>query len=138
MAVKMGRDGMVKIGGDVVAYIDNWSMDANIDALEVTAFGNKNRAYAYGLKNVTAQMSGAFDATDTAQLAIRDTFMSTSTAAKTTAILIWNSSATTGAIKGYSGTALLTNISIGSAVGDKITFSASLQFDGGVSAYTTT
>jgi hypothetical protein len=133
MAVKVGHNGLVKLGTATVAYIDSWSMDGNIDAIEVSAFGDKNRKYQYGLKNVTAQISGTFDSTNASQTSIRGTFMST--AASSTVTLRLYAESVGGSTEGFTGSAVLTNISVGAAVGDKISFSASAQYSGGVASF---
>jgi hypothetical protein len=42
-----------------------WSLDASVDRIEVTAFGDANKTYVQGLSDISGDFSGFFDDTDT-------------------------------------------------------------------------
>lgn len=53
MAYFSGRDGAVYIGSTQVARVQNWSLTANVDALETTDLGDNARDYTPGVKSAT-------------------------------------------------------------------------------------
>lgn len=132
--MSVGKDGRLLIGGATAVLIDQWELDLTQDALEVTAFDNKDRKYELGLRNAAGTFQGTYVSTGAGQSAVLANFESTNTAAKTTAVMIYNN--VTGSIAGWSGTAIITGVRIGNPVSGRTDISGSIQFDGGVSAYT--
>lgn len=69
-----GKAGKVKVGSDVIADIDNWSLDNDRDEKESTAFGDASlpyRSYVMGLIGSSGSFSGRLNMGDTnGQLAI--------------------------------------------------------------------
>ncbi len=48
-----------------VVFLNEWSIDMATDKVETTAFGDANKTYVQGLKDVSGDLSGFFDsATD--------------------------------------------------------------------------
>ena len=135
MATIHGKDGAVMSGGSEVATIDNFTLTVDIENADVSSYGADDRAFIGGMRNASGSFSGSFNTTDAAQTAIRGQFSSTGTVAATTVVLLTNNA--TGSKAGYTGTAYFTNLSINSDVGDKLGFSANVQFTGGVSIYST-
>ena len=135
MAEIHGKDGAVMSGGSEVASIDSFTLNVDIETADITAYGNNDRRFLGGIRNASGSISGTFHSTDAAQVAVRNQFSSTGTVASTTVVLLTNN--TTGSKAGYKGTAYFTNMSLGSDIGDKVSFSANVQFSGGVSAYST-
>lgn len=128
MAINLGKDGDVVSSGDTLAYINNWELSIAEDALETTAFGDGwDRTYVPGLRSATATISGYFADDDTGQRNFFYNGMSTRTPAVVAAKLKYSATA------GYEGNAIVTGITIGAPVDGLQTFSANLQFSGGVS-----
>ena len=71
MAKYHGRKGLVYMStsgsGNAasVAQLSSWSLDMSTDVIDVTAFGDANKTYVIGLKDIKGQFSGFWnDATD--------------------------------------------------------------------------
>jgi hypothetical protein len=75
MARYHGRKGVVYFStsgtGDaaIVAPLSNWSLNFATDKADVTSFGDANKTYVVGLKDVTGTFEGFFDDSTTATLA---------------------------------------------------------------------
>lgn len=94
------------------------------ETAETTAFGASSRAYIVGLETATISVSGMWDATV-------DGYLKGGTEPATRSFIYGPAGSTSGNIK-YTGEAIMTNFSIGSPVGDVVTFSVDLQVTGNV------
>lgn len=56
----------------VVASLSKWSLDLSTDMVEVTAFGDGNKQYVQGLKDIKGSFEGYFDDTDATVFAAQD------------------------------------------------------------------
>lgn len=62
-----GRNGMVYVGiasgaaASPVAYLNDWSINFQVDQVEVTAFGDPNKLYVAGLPDASGDFSGFYD-----------------------------------------------------------------------------
>jgi hypothetical protein len=71
MAVYAGRKGVVYLSttgsgaATSVLKITNWTLDQSTDKIEVTAFGDANKTYVQGLKDIKGTFKGFFDDTET-------------------------------------------------------------------------
>ena len=71
MAVYAGRKGVVYLStsgsgnATSVLKLTKWSLDQSTDKIEVTAFGDANKTYVQGLKDVKGSFSGFWDDTET-------------------------------------------------------------------------
>jgi len=94
------------------------------ETAETTAFGATSRAYIVGLETATISISGMWDSTS-------DGYLKGGTEPATRSFIYGPAGSTSGNIK-YTGEAIMTNYSIGSPVGDVVTFSVDLQVTGNV------
>lgn len=115
MAAKMGKDGFISIAGTTErpAYIDNWTLNAEIGTVEVTAFGESARSYVSTLRGWSVTCGGTLDKSDTDQDAVLDLIAATSSPSAVSLRLYDSSSY-------WSGSGYLTSVSINSQVGDKV------------------
>lgn len=71
MAVYAGRKGVVYLSttgsgaATNVLKLTNWTLDQSTDKIEVTAFGDANKTYVQGLKDVKGTFKGFWDDTET-------------------------------------------------------------------------
>lgn len=71
MAVYAGRKGVVYLSttgsgsAASVLKLTKWTLDQSTDKIEVTAFGDTNKTYVQGLKDVKGTFAGFFDDTET-------------------------------------------------------------------------
>lgn len=133
MAISKGWDGEVQVGTDKVAYINSWEINFNADALENTAFGDTvyDRSYQPGLRAHTISASGYMEniAGSTAQAALLNEMRaSTEPTAVTLKVLYDNDTE-----KGWTGSCVITGITVGSPVDGLSPFSGNFQVSGGLS-----
>lgn len=121
-----GKGGSVKIGTNVVAEIKSWSLDIGADNLDKTALGDNWKSFLQGLKEWSATAEGNWViSTDTnGQKAIQDAYL----AGNTVTLNLY-----VNATNYYSGTALISSISVETGVEDLVTVSFEFQ---GVGALT--
>jgi hypothetical protein len=130
MAINLGKDGDIISSGDTLAYITNWELNMSQDALETSAFGGGfDRTYVPGLRTATATASGYFADDDTGARNLFLNMMST----RTPALVAFKLKYGTGANAGYEGNGVITGVTVGVPNDGLQTFSANIQFTGGVS-----
>ena len=61
----MGRYASVKLGSNLVANLTNWSIDINMDEIDVTAFGSVWGKSMPGFQRWTGSAEGHYDPADT-------------------------------------------------------------------------
>ena len=127
-----GKGGNVKISEDnsnwnTVAEIDTWSLDIGIDALDTTDCESANdwKEFIAGLKNWSGSFSGNWDYTDTngQKVAIDDALAATN---------VYLELFVDGTHY-WSGEVIITGISAGASVADKVTINCSFQGTGAIS-----
>jgi hypothetical protein len=71
MAIKSGRNGAVKYdrtgGGSplvTLASINQWSADLKTDFDEVTSFGDTNKVFVPGMRDISGQLAGFWNAAE--------------------------------------------------------------------------
>lgn len=135
MAIKQGWDGAILIGSDELANMNSWTINFAADALENTDFGDADRTYQPGLRNVTIDFAGSYESSDTAAYALVDNFISTNTNTAVTVVCLVNN--TTGTKSGWTGIGPITALTVGGAVDSLVPLSGSIQVSGGMSTYAT-
>jgi hypothetical protein len=136
MATNYGYDGAIRLGtttaSSAAINITKWNMSVETDALEVTDFGDKDRTYVPGLRNVTATFEGYYDEAAAPHDYVTDGISSTGTPRVLFAHLIYQNGTTK---KGWKGSAVVTNVSLDVPNDGVQTISGTLQFAGGVSVF---
>jgi len=137
MAINKGWDGKILVGSGEMAQINSWEISFAGDALENTAFGDTvhDRGFEPGLRSHTVTFSGYYEDSDTAQSALVDNMMSTNASAASTLVLLHNK--TTGSKAGFTGSAVITGLTVGEPVDGLATFNGTAQISGGLSTYST-
>ena len=123
MAATAGVDGSIKIGSNVIGYIDNFSLNINQGVADVSSLGKSWKESIETVKDWSGSLSGSLDYEDAAQKSIIDKFLGTDRTLVTLDFVI--SSALT-----LSGTASLSSISTGASVSDKVTISCNFTGNG--------
>ena len=72
MARYHGKQGQVKIGPKIVLSLNKWNLDLATDKADVTAFGDSNKVYVQGLKDLKGSVSGWFDSAEDALFVAAD------------------------------------------------------------------
>jgi len=132
--VRMDSKGTTGAAASVkVAEIDTWTLNMSADAVEATAYGDKDKEYEYGNRSGTFNFSGHLASTEVGssqgQDAIQSMFLSTNTLRKPW-FKVRMSTGTTADNKIFNG--LVTGYTLGSNVNDKQSFSADVQVSGGL------
>lgn len=121
-----GHQGSVMIGANSVADIDQWDVDLEIDTHDVTNFeSDGNKEYISGCKGWSGSFSGNWAVADdtNGQAALQSALL----AGTSVSLKLY-----VDATHYYSGSALLSNMSVGTPVQDKVTVSFSFQGTGAI------
>lgn len=124
--VTAGHDGALKIGTDLMAYIDNYSLAMNTGTAEISQMGNEWKEFLATTKDWSGSASGTLDTSDTAQKKFLDGFIATGTASATIVFKI-------SADKNLTGSVFCSSLSITASHGDKISVSFNFQGTGALS-----
>ena len=136
MAFVHGKDAVFVLdafGGGAVTlsdYCDNIDFSGSLDTAETTNFGDASKSYIAGLRDATFSVSGSFDPTVDAH------FTGILAAHPASLTFTVGPQGSTASQRKITGEAILTGYSVGTPVGDKVTWSADLQCTGDVT-YTT-
>lgn len=128
MSVLAGKDGAVRLSGKKIGYIDNYSLSIEQGTSEVSSFEEQWKTFVGTAKGFSGSFSGTFDYGNTQQKSIIDNLISAN--ASTSVTLNFKVSASLS----LTGTAWISNASIGAAHGDKITISFNFQGSGALAA----
>ena len=140
MSFTHGKDAIFKLddsGGTLrtlTSYVDQVSgLPGARQFSEVTAMGDSGTKSIPGLQNVTFSIQGHFDSTATT--GPNAVIASLRTATATATFEYGPEGSTTGKVK-YTGECWLTEYTVDASVSDKVSFSATFQVDGTVTATT--
>lgn len=103
--------------------LDNASLNRVAQALKVTTFGDNDEVYIAGLRDATIKLSGHFASTYEEKL-------SAMLGASTLTSWVYGPESTSNTRRKLSGSAVVTNFTIGSPVGDKVSMSIDMQCSG--------
>jgi predicted secreted protein len=118
MAIHKGSEGTVHIDTDAVAEIKSYSVEETSDTVEVTSMGDGFRDYLPTLTSFSGSIDVFWDEDDTAQQAL--------TVGTEVTIKFYAEGTTTGA-KYYTGTAIVTGLSISASFDGMVEASISVQ-----------
>lgn len=103
-----------------VASLSAWTLDLDTDLVETTSFGDANKTYVQGLRNVQGTISGFWDDTETK-------LFTASTSSDGCKLYLYTAS--TATTKYAYGPAWL-SVSLDTGVGDAVTVSANFSANG--------
>ena len=127
--VLAGKDGEIDLGVNKVGYIDNFSLSIEAGTAEVSSLGDQWKEFIGTAKGWSGSFSGTFDYGDTnGQKAIIDNLISANASTSVTLKFKVSASLT------LTGTAWISNGTIGGSHGDKITISFNFQGSGALAA----
>lgn len=124
MAFVHGKDSYFKVASsDLSTYLNSITVSRSADTADTTAFSSGTRSYVAGLKDATITIAGMFDATVYSTIA---GWLGTSQT--------WEygpAGSANGRVK-VSGSGIITAVELGSAVGEVVTASITIQVSGAV------
>jgi len=128
MATHTGSEGTVKVGSNAIAEIRSYSLEVTADTLEDTSMGDSSRTYKPSLKSFTGTVDVFWDETDT-----------TGQGALTNGTEITLTVYPEGDASGdtyYSGSAIVTGISVTASFDGMVESSISVQGTGDLTTTT--
>ena len=127
MAVHKGSEGTVHVGTDAVAEIRSFTVDETADVIESTTLGNTSKTFEASTTSFSGSIDVFWDETDTAQIAL--------SVGSSVTIKFYPEGASTGD-KYYSGTAIVTGVSITANNDSLVEASISIQGSGALTLAT--
>jgi len=118
MAIHKGSEGTVHVGTDAVAEIKSYSVEDTMDTIEVTTMGDTFRDYETTLESFSGSIDVFWDEVDTAQIALQ---------AGSEVVLKFYPEGTASSAKYYTGTAIVTGLSISASFDGMVEASISVQ-----------
>lgn len=125
MAFTHGSNSYISVdGSDISAYVDNVDHGRTVDTAEVSAFGDDEKAFIAGLEDGSFSLSGHWDPSADADLA--------GCFDGAVVEVIFGPAGNAGGSVSYTANCIITDYSISAPVGDKVSWSVSLQRTGAV------
>ena len=122
MATHKGSEGVVKVGANAVAEVKSYSIEETGDTIETTTMGDAARTYTPSLTSWTASVDVFWDETDT-------TGQGALTTGAEVTLNVYPEGDTTGDSY-YTGSAIVTGVSISGSFDGTVDASISLQGTG--------
>lgn len=127
MATHTGSEGTIKVGSDTVGEIRSYSISETADTIEDTVMGDSSRTYKTGLKSFSGSVDVFWDETDAGQTAL--------SVGSSVTFNVYPEGATTGD-KYFTGTALVTGLTVNGSSDGMVEASLTLQGTGALSLST--
>jgi predicted secreted protein len=127
MATHTGSEGTIKVGSDTVGEIRSYSISETADTIEDTSMGDSFRTYKTGLKSFSGSVDVFWDETDAGQTAL--------SVGSSVTFNVYPEGATTGD-KYFTGTALVTGLTVNGSSDGMVEASLTLQGTGALSLST--
>lgn len=128
MATHKGSEGIIKVGANTVAEVKSYSIEETGDTVETTSMGDVARTYSPTLTSWTASVDVFWDETDT-------TGQGALTIGSEVTLNVYPEGADTGDSY-YTGSAIVTGVSISASFDGTVDASISLQGTGALTAST--
>ena len=128
MATHTGSEGTVKVGANAVAEIRSFSLEESGEVIETTTMGDVSRTYVAGLNTFSASIEVYWDETDTdGQVALA--------VGSTVVLSLYPEGAEAGDTY-YSGSAIVTGVSLASSFDGMVERSITVQGSGALTTTT--
>lgn len=128
MATHKGSEGIIKVGANTVAEVKSYSIEETGDTVETTSMGDTARTYSPTLTSWTASVDVFWDETDT-------TGQGALTIGSEVTLNVYPEGADTGDTY-YTGSAIVTGVSISASFDGTVDASISLQGTGALTSST--
>lgn len=128
MATHKGSEGIIKVGANTVAEVKSYSIEETGDTVETTSMGDTARTFSPTLTSWTASVDVFWDETDT-------TGQGALTIGSEVTLNVYPEGADTGDTY-YTGSAIVTGVSISASFDGTVDASISLQGTGALTSST--
>lgn len=123
MATHHGKEGVVTVGGTAIGNVTGFTIDTTHDTVEDTSLEDSNKSYLVGRGTFTASIDMNYDETDAQQSSL--------TTGSSLSFVFLPEGNVTGD-ESFSGTGIVTGMSIGLTLDSVTTRTVSLQGTGGL------
>lgn len=123
MATHHGKEGVVTVGGTAIGNVTGFTIDTTHDTVEDTSLEDSNKSYLVGRGTFTASIDMNYDETDAQQSSL--------TTGSSLSFVFLPEGNVTGD-ESFSGTGIVTGMSIGLTLDGVTTRTVSLQGTGGL------
>lgn len=123
MATHHGKEGVVTVGGTAIGNVTGFTIDTTHDTVEDTSLEDSNKSYLVGRGTFTASIDMNYDETDAQQSSL--------TTGSSLSFVFLPEGNTTGD-ESFSGTGIVTGMSVGLTLDGVTTRTVSLQGTGGL------
>lgn len=128
MANHAGSEGLIKVGANTVAEVRSYSLSETADTIEDTTMGDTSRTYLSSLKSFTGSLDVYWDEADT-------TGQQALSVGSSVTLNVYPEGASTGDTY-YSGTAIVTGLTITASFDGMVEASITVQGTGALSKST--
>lgn len=123
MATHHGKEGVVTVGGTAIGNVTGFTIDTTHDTVEDTSLEDSNKSYLVGRGTFTASIDMNYDETDAQQ---------SSLTTGSSLSFVFLPEGNTSGDESFSGTGIVTGMSIGLTLDGVTTRTVSLQGTGGL------
>jgi hypothetical protein len=133
MAFRHGKNAAVTVNSVALSsFCDSVDLSRDVDTSETTVFGNDDKTFIPGLRGGNINLSGNYDPTaSTGPADVLEGLLGSAPFP-----VVYEPGGNVAGQRRHSFNAIITNYSENSAVGDKVTFSASMIITGAVTSTT--
>jgi len=121
MAIVHGKEGVIKAGGSVVSDVKGFSLETTGDVVETTALGESVKSFAAGTTSFSGNIEVNFNRGDSVQ--------NTLLAGSQIAFILYPEGTTSGD-RTYTGSGIVTGMSVNNALDSMVTKSVTFQGTG--------
>ena len=123
MATHHGKEGVVTVGGTAIGNVTGFTIDTTHDTVEDTSLEDSNKSYLVGRGTFTASIDMNYDETDAQQ---------SSLTTGSSLSFVFLPEGNTSGDESFSGTGIVTGMSVGLTLDGVTTRTVSLQGTGGL------
>jgi hypothetical protein len=123
MAVLTGANGSLTFGGNKIGCVQNWSLNIDKQALDVTCLGERDRKYVPGLRGATGSANVFYDTADAPTAALFNNVLANFDDVTTEVVFVLS----TAGSKQLTAKALLTSVGASVSVGEAQVHSVGFQ-----------
>ena len=127
MATHHGKEGVVTVGGTAIGNVTGFTIDTTHDTVEDTSLEDSNKSYLVGRGTFTASIDMNYDETDAQQ---------SSLTTGSSLSFVFLPEGNTSGDESFSGTGIVTGMSVGLTLDGVTTRTVSLQGTGGLTVGT--
>ena len=123
MATHHGKEGVVTVGGTAIGNVTGYTLDTTQDVVETTALEDSNKSFLVGRGTFTASIDMNYDETNAQQASLTQ---------GSSLSFVFLPEGNSSGDESFSGTGIVTGMSVGVTLDGVTTRTVSLQGSGGI------